>query len=118
MRERTLNSIYDKVIWLLISLLPLILLAIYSFHHEIIIADFLANTGLEVLSSSPIYSMYFSLFADGGLIPIFANNSLVITYFTYLTSVYLLHLVFDVVVFIPRLFHDLLSKTYHGGDLL
>lgn len=119
MRERTLKSLFDKVMWYCIYLFPIIayvaLLFTFQFNgsNDYVTFDlFMGQLGFDY---GPIYDVMLNLFSDGGIVPMMDEGGF-LSYANYLVFVTILHVVFDTVVFIPRWFHNFLDKL-EGGRL-
>ena len=109
----------DKLFWFLITLLPIILYAIYLFANRsgtfLGFEEFLQtvfnydySTGL---SANPICKVLFALFSFSDTsVFAFLPHSLIYL-FTYMASVEIVHVCFDAIVFIPRLAHKWISKA-------
>lgn len=118
MRERTIKSINDKLIWFVIYMIPILLYVVVSHHNALLsYTEFLNTTGLNILSTGVIYDTFNSLFGASGILPMFSESSFILHYMTYMVSITLIHITFDVIVFIPRLFHTFMDKL-DGGELL
>lgn len=109
----------DKIFWFLLTFLPVILYAIYLFSNKatsyLDFSKFLQTifnydypTGI---SANPIYKVLASLFSfgDTGVFPILPFSFLYL--FAYMATVEVIHVAFDVIVFIPRLAHKWISKA-------
>lgn len=109
----------DKLLWFLITLLPIILYAVYLFADRsgtfVGFENFLQTifnydypTGL---STNPIFKVLSSLFSfsDASAFAVLPHSLLYLL--TYMASVEVIHVCFDVVVFIPRLAHTWISKA-------
>lgn len=115
MRSKTFGKILDHLMWFLIYMLPLIAYVVLCsqdgigmIDFESFMSDFFGPVG------NPIFDVFMQ-FADGGAFNI-ASYLGIIYYAVYMVLVTLLHVAFDIVVFIPRLFHDFLDKL-HKGDI-
>lgn len=109
----------DKLIWFLITLLPIILYAVYLFANRSgtllgfekflqTIFNYDYPTGL---STNPICKVLFTLFSfsDTSAFAFLPHSMLYLL--TYMASVEVVHVCFDVIVFIPRLAHKWISKA-------
>lgn len=109
----------DKIFWFLITFLPIILYAIFLFANGSgaflgfdkflqTIFDYDYPTGL---SKNPIYEVLFALFSfsDTSVFPFLPHSLLYLI--TYMASIEVVHVCFDVIVFIPRLAHKWISKA-------
>ena len=107
----------DKLFWFFVSLAPLIFYALYLvsnaeqseyFSFYVFLSNYL---GLFFSSNSLFSSMYLSIFGPSGFFPLFSAQSGWLVFFSYLATVEIVHLLFDVAIFIPRLAHKWISKA-------
>lgn len=109
----------DKLFWFLIAFLPVILYIVYLFSNRSgtllgfekflqILFNYDYTTGL---STNPIFKVLFSLFSfsDTSAFAVLPYSLLYIL--TYMASIEVIHVCFDVIVFIPRLAHKWISKA-------
>ena len=109
----------DKVFWFLLTFLPVILYTVYlfadrsgtflgfeKFFQTVLNYDY--PTGM---ANNPIYKVFYALFSfsDTAIFPILPFSLLYL--FSYMATVEIIHVCFDVVVFIPRLAHKWISKA-------
>ena len=109
----------DKIFWFLLTFLPVILYAVYLFANRsstFLTFDKFLQTVFNYdyptgLSNNPIHKVLSSLFSfsDTSVFPFLPFSLLYI--FTYMASVEVVHVCFDVIVFIPRLAHKWISKA-------
>lgn len=110
----------DKIFWFIISFFPLFswLLYLFSFSsYTTSPISFYAWLNqyfgfMGQIEQSVIYStLYrlFSLLSVDSLFPVLSSSLL--AFFTYLVSIEIVHVVYDVIVFIPRLSHKWISKA-------
>lgn len=109
----------DKLFWWIVILFPifayllfLITASLNQVTSEITFAVFL-NERLGIFQSmnSTISIPFYRIFGPDGIIPMFSNNSGLIQLFAYFVSVEVVHVFFDIIVFIPRLAHKWISKA-------
>ena len=138
MRKRTVNCIVKNIFWYTIYLLPIIVALILTlsvtsesffpwFSEEaihphvdglyLVFINNLERLVRDVIDTdfNPIYLALVSAFGtDGGVFPLFFNESswgvTFIAYFAYFVSVYLLHILIDFLLFIPRLCHKWMNS--------
>lgn len=138
MRKRTVNCIVKNIFWYTIYLLPIIVALIITLSvtsesffywfketYQFQTIDSLSNLfvfnfdgvlrAIIDIDYNPIYSALVSAFAtDGGVVPLFSNESTggvaFLRYFAYFISVYLLHILIDFLLFIPRLCHKWMNS--------
>ena len=107
----------DKMFWFFISFAPLIFYALYLVAHfkqseYFSFYVFLSNyLGLFFSSNNVFSSMFSSILGPSGIFPVFSAQSGWLVLFSYLAAVEVVHTLFDVVVFIPRLAHKWISKA-------
>ena len=109
----------DKIFWFLMLVLPVMSWCVYLFSFTgyggtesslISFSSWLTNqfTGVD-MSGNAVYVALNSIFGPSGAFPIFRPSFLV--FFVYLVNVEIIHVFFDVIVFIPRLAHKWISKA-------
>lgn len=110
----------DKIFWFVISFLPLFSWLVYLFSFSSYTASPLTfyawleqNFGfLGQISQSTIYSTLYQIFSITSVTSLFpALSTSLLAYFTYLITVEIVHVLYDVMVFIPRLAHKWISKA-------
>ena len=110
----------DKIFWFVISFFPLFSWLIYLFSFSGYATSPLTffawldqNFGfLGHVSQSVIYSTLYQIFSvtsASSLFPVLSTS--LIAFFTYLITVEIVHVIYDVIVFIPRLAHKWISKA-------
>lgn len=110
----------DKIFWFVISFLPVLswLFYLYGYIHlntdpgtsVIRFSNWLQSNFLIIdFNSNPFYSVLSRIFSSGGVFPLFDTNAL--SLFTWLLTIEVVHICFDVIVFIPRLAHKWISKA-------
>lgn len=109
----------DKVFWYLLLMLPVISWCVYLFSFNgygdtssslISFGSWLTNqfTGSGA-SNNVVYTTLNSIFGPSGVFPVFGPSFLL--FVTYLVNIEIIHVFFDVIVFIPRLAHKWISKA-------
>lgn len=110
----------DKIFWFVIAFFPLFSWLIYLFSFSDYTASPLTfyawieqNFGfMGQVHNSAIYSTLYQIFSItsvDSLFPVLSTSLL--AFFTYLVTVEIVHVVYDVIVFIPRLAHKWISKA-------
>ena len=110
----------DKIFWFVISLLPLFSWLVYLFSFSGYTASPLTFYAwldqnfvfMGQISNSVIYSTFYQIFSItsvSSLFPVLSTSFL--AFFTYLVTVEIVHVIYDVIVFIPRLAHKWISKA-------
>jgi len=86
-----------------------------SLHNPITsLSSVISTLGLDILNDSVIYTTLNSVVGAGGILPLFSSPDILI-FFTYYICVYILHLLVDIVIFIPKIAHKWLN-TFTQGD--
>lgn len=107
----------DKIFWFFISFAPLVFYALYLVSHfkqseYFSFYVFLSNyLGLFFSSNNVFSSIFSSILGPSGIFPVFSAQSGWLVLFSYLATVEVVHTLFDVIVFIPRLAHKWISKA-------
>lgn len=116
MRKRTIKKLADTIFWYGLYFLPIIILILMSIHNPITsISSVIDTLGLNILSDSIIYTTLADIVGTGGILPLFASTDLLV-FFTYYISVFILHLLVDIVIFIPKIAHKWLNTFTQGDD--
>ena len=115
MRKKTIKELFDNVFWYLVYLMPLFLMLLYWVKTgSISLVNCMSDAGLGILTNNPIYTSLNDIFGASGVLPLFASADL-IAFGTYFCSCFILHLLVDFVLFIPRLCHKWLNE-FGGND--
>lgn len=108
----------DKLFWFFIQIFPLLCFALYCIAgtrgNEVIVPSFnsfLIKLGFDYQQGNVFYSVLAQLFGSMGVFPLFVDSGGIILYLTYVLTMEVLHVCFDVIVFIPRLAHKWISKA-------
>lgn len=115
MTKKKISHIFDKLFWGLVMLLPLIVYVVYIiktgniYSFDLVFTDF----GFGLDTSNVIYTTLTSIFGVvvGGTsnIPAFISNG-VMLYITYIVLIELIHLVVDILLYIPRIAMKFIDK--------
>ncbi|MBE5757327.1 MAG: hypothetical protein E7345_00135 [Clostridiales bacterium] len=115
MRKRTIKRLADTIFWYALYFLPVLILILMSLHNPITsLSSVISTLGLDILNDSVIYTTLNSVVGAGGILPLFSSPDILI-FFTYYICVYILHLLVDIVIFIPKIAHKWLN-TFTQGD--
>ena len=122
--RKTSNTRYsyklDKIFWFIISFFPLFSWLIYLFSFSSYTASPLTFYAwleqnfafMGQISNSVIYSTFYQIFSITSVTSLFPTLSTsLMAFFTYLVTVEIVHILYDVMVFIPRLAHKWISKA-------
>lgn len=105
----------DKLFWFLVVSAPLIGWLFSCFHDSSIsnFSYFMQNYfSVIVDGKNPIASVFYSLFGDVSTIfPLVGADQGILRFLIYASTMEVLHVCFDVLVFIPRLAHKWISKA-------
>lgn len=120
MRKKTVNHLADTIFWYLLYFLPIIAYLLFllaepsSSTNVVNFATFFDNIGMGFVSDNILVNSLSSIFGANGVLPIFANNTPFLI-FAWFIGIYLVHLVVDFLLFIPRLCHKYM-KNFTQGD--
>lgn len=116
MRKRTINNLADRLFWLIVALLPLLLYAVQFFAYELnalttfpTFYEYMQNFG--ILGDSVVASAMSDIFGSDGILPLFTANSAPLLFLSWFVGVEIVHLAVDFLVFIPRLCHKWMEKA-------
>lgn len=110
----------DKIFWFVISFFPLFSWLVYLFSFSSYTASpFTFYAWLDQnfefmgqIQNSAIYSTLYQIFSITSVTSLFpVLSTSLIAFFTYLITVEIVHVIYDVIVFIPRLAHKWISKA-------
>lgn len=122
--RKTSNTRYsyklDKIFWFIISFFPLFSWLLYLFSFSSYTASPLTFYAwleqnfafMGQISNSIIYSTLYQIFSITSVTSLFpVLSTSLMAFFTYLITVEIVHVLYDVMVFIPRLAHKWISKA-------
>lgn len=122
MRKRTVNHVADTIFWYALYFLPVIAYLLYmhgSAKAGVVPSqnlDSFFNGFCDILLENPVSdSLYYIFASDEGIIPLFNDNA-VYYFFSWFVFVYLVHLMIDFILFIPRFAHKWLKEFSRGDD--
>lgn len=132
MRKRSCNRLFDNIFWYTVYLFPLILYVCMiigaSGNQGLTYENLFTFNGLPydftmfmefnfVALVNPIYMVFQDLFSDGSIIGFtLFDNYAIMAYLAYFVSVYIMHLMVDFILFIPRLCHKWMKAFTQGDD--
>lgn len=140
MRKRNCDKLFDNILWYTIYLFPIIyaLVVSYSSLRSFTYADWLAVDGNSIgysdmafwsnllhvckvmgVNDGSFFTVVFTTFGNiplGFNLPMFGSSSSICYYLSYFCSVYILHLVVDFLLFIPRLCHKWMNAFTRSDD--
>lgn len=115
MRKKTLNHLYDLLYYAFFMIIPIVAFLIANIHHsDVTLLSFFNEFGIN--SSNVIFIAFQDFFGSTGFLPLIADNSTLFYMFTYMSVIVLMHLVFDLLVFIPKLAHHYLNIFTRGVE--
>jgi len=117
MRKRTITFLTDKIFWYLIYSLPLLLILLVSFRSGTVdsISSLLSAGGFTLSPDNLIYTTLLSLFGSSGVMPLFSDTGFIMLA-TWFVSTFIVHIAVDIVLWVPRFCHMLLSKSNQGDE--
>ena len=105
----------DKLFWFLVVSAPLIGWLFSCLHDSSIsnFSTFMQNYfSVLVDGKNPIASFFYRLFGDTSIIfPLVGTDQGILCFLIYASTMEVLHVCFDVIIFIPRLAHKWISKV-------
>lgn len=127
MRKKTVNNIFDQFMWHFLYMLPFVLLLISiiaygmskdgasfnftEFYNGLpaVFDSFFTNT-LD-MSGNVVYTTLSDLFGSASEVFPFFKSAFFPNYFTYFIMLSIIHVVVDVLLFLPRICHNLLERA-------
>lgn len=111
MKKKTILNLADTIFWYFVYMLPVIVYLINIIPNGAVSFDtLLSSTGFDIINTNVVTSTFNSLFATGGILPLFAVDSPLIIIISWFIFAVILHLMADFILFIPRLAHKWLGK--------
>lgn len=108
MRKRNFLNIFDIVLWQLLGLLPILLALFMSKHLEVDFNTFISQFFSSVdMSSNAFYIVLNGIFGSGYNLNILNSFIYCISFYA---TVQCVHLVIDVLLFIPQFCINIMSK--------
>ena len=114
MRKKTLVNIAEHIMWGLIVILPLIVWVISQNNGTNTFVGVMSEFGIS--TDNVVYSSMSDLFGSSGVLHFFNVDSTLLLYFTYFIIVEILHVIIDILLFIPRLSHKWINQFTGGVD--
>lgn len=125
MRKRTIKTVADTIFWYALYFLPVLAYLLFmvstkdgtnEWMANIYLYDFLTTfADINVLYNPVGEALYFLFDGSEGLIPLF-NDYSVIFIFSWYVYIYIIHLMVDFILFIPRLAHNWMNKFTRGDE--
>lgn len=129
MRKKTVTHSIKTIFWYIIYMLPILSVLVAWFSS----GDFFVNAGWDSFSSyfeyeianyidfrNPIYTTLYDIISEDGFIPIFKQGNSgfvpIIGFMAWFVGTYLMHLLVDFILFIPRLCHKFMNKFTRSED--
>lgn len=119
MRKKTISHVADTIFWYLIYFLPVIFYLIFTLSLEPVLTNvinfetYFASVGFGFATDNVVVNTMISLFGVNGVLPIFSTNVPFII-FSWFICTYILHLMVDFLIFIPRLCHKWMKQFTQG----
>lgn len=113
MRKKTISHLADTIFWYALYFLPVVcfLLVYYRVGHNVSLIDFMSDGGFFLATDNIIFDVFVQIFGSNGILPLFANEG-ILAVLSWFVCVYILHLLADFMLFIPRLLHKWMKGCY------
>lgn len=115
MRTKTIETLIDRLFWALVLILPMVAYVIINHHGS---TDFISVLNqFYINDTNVIYTALVEMFGTGGYLPFIDTTSTnpLILYMAYFFCVELVHIVVDVLLFVPRICVKMLDKASQVG---
>ena len=107
---RKIKKMSDTIFWYSLYMLPIILLIInWACAGSISFAGVFDSVGLNIVSNNIVFTALVDVFGSAGVFPIF-QNTIIFEYLAYFIMLVIIHIMVDILLFIPRFCHKLLDK--------
>lgn len=121
MRKKTVNHIAMSIVWYVIYFLPLVCYLAFIFIQPgslsnispVSFVNFCNDIGFSVITDNIIYNTLYAIFGVNGIIP-FIEYSGIYIILSWFVATFLMHILIDLLLFIPRWAHDFMSKKDNG----
>lgn len=116
MTKKHVVNCLDSIFWFLVYIMPLFLWCAICIKAGAITSfeSVFTTIGIDITTDNIIYTALTSIFGVDGVFPIF-NGTAIFTFITYFASVYFVHFIVDVLMWVVRWAHDFMNKG--GRDL-
>ena len=120
MRKKTINHLADTIFWYLIYFLPVICYLLFLIAEPssggvaVNMETFFNSIGISLTNDNIVLATLSQIFGSNGILPLF-GSTVPLVILSWFVSVYLAHLLVDILLFIPRLFHKY-EKSFTQGD--
>lgn len=114
MRQKTINFVFDKIMWYVLYFLPIIIMIVVSINGTpTTIIDTLSILGISPSTNNVIYTTFVSIFGGEGILELFVDTG-VFMYLTYFISCYICHFVLDLALFVLKLSRKFIDNVVGG----
>ena len=102
MRQKSVNFIFDKIMWYLLYFLPILVMIFSSIHGTpLTIIDTMTQLGVTPSTSNVIYTSLVTIFGTGGVLELFSSTGIFL-YLTYFVSCYVCHFIHNLIINIVK----------------
>lgn len=115
MRTKTIETLIDRLFWALVLILPLVAYVIINHHNSTDLISVLNQ--FYITDTNIIYTSLVQMFGTGGYLEFLdttETNPLLI-YMTYFFLVEVVHIILDVLLFVPKICVKILDKASQVG---
>lgn len=115
MRTKTIEVLIDRIFWALVLLMPIFAYVIINHHGS---TDFLTVLNqFNILETNIIYEGIVMIFGSNGYIPFFDETQVnsILLYMSYFVFIEFIHIVVDVILFIPKICVEILDRYSTAG---
>lgn len=117
MRTKTIETVIDRGFWALLLILPMLAYLVMNNHNTATFISVMQQ--FPMLTNNLIYSTLVDIFGSNGIIPFVDSSStnVILLYLSYFVSIELIHIIVDVLLFIPKCCVALLDKASNIGKI-
>ncbi len=117
MRTKTVEMIVDRGFWALVLIMPVLAYLIINHHGR---ADFITVLSqFNVTDTNVVYTTLVEIFGTGGYLDMFDTTTTnpILLYMCFFFSVEVVHVIIDVLLFIPKITVEILDKASSMGRI-
>lgn len=117
MRTRTIETIIDRGFWFLVLVLPVVAYCIQLVHFQVDFASIMQQ--FYINDTNVIYTTLVAIFGTGGYLPFIdtSTTNVLLLYMCYFFCIELVHIIVDVLLFVPKICVNILDKYSQVGKI-
>lgn len=117
MRTKTVEMVIDRAFWALVLIMPVLAYLIINHHGS---TDFITVLSqFNVTDTNLIYTTLVDIFGSSGYLSFFDTSTVnpILLYMSFFFAVEVVHVIVDVLLFIPKITVEILDKASSTGRI-